>query len=210
MLIDVTLITRKAKATAPAIAAGALAFSLVPILLLHLVAAGAIDPVRDVISDYVFPPGGAVLLAAASLGLAGASLLVRHALLKQGLPKRSPESVLIALWAAGLVIATFFPTDPTGVETSFSGAVHRYAGAAMFVCLPLAGWLLARRQPEAKAVRWLSLASGAASLAFLLAHAPLLEQSVPEFLGLFERVLYALLYAQLFAVAAMARTEAAA
>ncbi|UKD56414.1 DUF998 domain-containing protein [Amycolatopsis sp. FU40] len=209
-----TLITRKAKATAPAIAAGALAFSLVPILLLHLVAAGAIDPVRDVISDYVFPPGGAVLLAAASLGLAGASLLVRHALLEQGLPKRSPESVLIALWAAGLVIATFFPTDPTGVETSFSGAVHRYAGAAMFVCLPLAGWLLARRQPEAKAeakaVRWLSLASGAASLAFLLAHAPLLEQSVPEFLGLFERVLYALLYAQLFAVAAMARTEAAA
>ncbi len=207
MLIDVTLITRKAKAAEPAIAAGALAFSLVPILLLHLVAAGTIDPVRDVISDYVFPPGGAVLLAAASLGLAGASLLVRHALLKQGLPKRSPESVLIALWAAGLVVATFFPTDPTGVETSFSGAVHRYAGAAMFVCLPLAGWLLARRRPEATAVRWLSLASGAASLAFLLAHAPLLEQSVPEFLGLFERVLYALLYAQLFAVAATARTE---
>ncbi|MFD2473118.1 DUF998 domain-containing protein [Amycolatopsis silviterrae] len=193
-------------ATAPVLAGAALALSLVPILLLHVVA-GEIDPVRDVISDYVFPPGGAVLLAAASLGLAAASLAVRHALLKQGLPKGSPESVLIALWSAGLVVATFFPTDPTGVETSFSGAVHRYAGAAMFVCLPLAGWLLARRRPEAKAVRWLSLASGAASLAFLLAHLPLLEQSVPEFLGLFERVLYALLYAQLFALTATARAE---
>ena len=207
MLASVTLLTRKAPAAAPSSAGLVLGFSLVPIVLLHLVTIGTMNPVRDVISDYVFANGGAVLLAGASLSLAAASLLVRHALLAKRLPKQSPESVLLALWAAGLVVATLFPTDATRFETSFSGAVHRYAGATMFVCLPLAGWLLARRHRDALALRWLSVAAGLASLGFLLAHLPLLENSVPEFLGLFERVLYALLYAQLFAIAAIAKSE---
>jgi len=201
MLTSVTLLTRKAAAPKPALAGFVLGFSLVPIVLLHLVTLGTVNPVRDVISDYVFANGGAVLLAGASLSLAAASLLVWHALQANGLPAFSAESVLLALWVAALIAATFFPTDPTRFATSFSGAVHRYAGATMFVCLPLAGWLLARRR-DARVLRWLSAASGLASLAFLLAHAPLLENSVPEFLGLFERVLYALLYAQLFAIVA--------
>ncbi|WP_084144851.1 DUF998 domain-containing protein [Amycolatopsis jejuensis] len=209
MLAVVTLIPRKDLATAPALAGAGLVLSLLPIAVLHLVAAGAVSPVRDVISDYVFAPGGVALLAFSSLGLAGASLVLRSGLVARGLPKRGPEAVLLTLWAAGLVVATFFPTDPTGIPTSFSGAVHRYAGLAMFVCLPLAGWLLGRRYPAATAVRHLSAASGAASFAFLLAHAPLLEQSVPAFLGLFERVLFALLYAQLFAIALVLRREPA-
>ncbi|WP_245573160.1 DUF998 domain-containing protein [Amycolatopsis benzoatilytica] len=202
-----TLLTRNARAATPALAVLALGFSLVPIVLLHLLTIETMNPVRDVISDYVFPDGGAVLLGCASLSLAAASLLARQVLLANGLPRLSLESVLLALWAAGLVVATFFPTDPTRFESSFSGAVHRYAGATMFVSLPLAGWLLARRYREATALRWLSLAAGIASFAFLLAHLPLLENSVPEFLGLFERVLYALLYAELFALVAVAKSE---
>ena len=172
---------------------GGLALSLFPVVYLHFVS-GGLSPISHTISDYVFVEGGTGLLAATALTLAAASALLIKDL-------RRPAAWLMGLWSAGLTVATIFPTDPDGVPTSFSGLVHRYAGAVMFVSLPLAGLLISRSYPKLRA---LAVVSGAASGIFLLSHV-----SIHGFTarGLAERVLFAVLYGLLFALAGMRRTS---
>lgn len=172
-----------------------LAVSLFPVVYLHVVSVGQVSPIRHTISDYVYVDGGTGLLAVTALTLAGASTLLVLAL--RNISRSA--AWLVGLWSAGLTVATIFPTDPSGVPTSVSGLVHRYAGAVMFVSLPLAGWLISRSYPK---LRGVAIASGAASGAFLLSHV-----SIDGFAarGLAERVLFAVLYGLLFALAAQVR-----
>jgi hypothetical protein len=179
-----------------------LVLSLFPIVYLHVASVGELSPISHTISDYIFVDNGSGLLAVTALSLAAASVGLLVALVRSGLPRWGPVAVLIGLWAAGLTVATVFPTDPTGAPTSFSGAVHRYAGAVMFASLPLAGWLISRTFIASTTVRRFSVAAGVVSLAFMVSHvAVVYPGSGAVVLGLFERVLFALLYCLLFALA---------
>ncbi|WP_053738299.1 DUF998 domain-containing protein [Nocardia sp. NRRL S-836] len=169
-----------------------LVFSLVPIFYLHVVSAGQLDPISDVISDYVFVHNGTSWLAATSLSLAAVSALLAVNLRGAG---RSAQW-LIGVWSAGLTVSTIFPTDPTGAPTSVSGYVHRYAGAVMFAALPAAGLLLARKFP---ALLGIAITATVSSAAFMVSH---VSFAGFEARGLTERVLFAALYGLLFAIAA--------
>lgn len=172
---------------------GGLVFSLVPIFYLHVMSAGQLNPISDVISDYVFVDNGTGWLAATSLSLAAVSALLAVNLRGVG---RSAQW-LIGIWSAGLTVATIFPTDPTGEPTSMSGYVHRYAGAVMFVALPAAGVLIARQFP---ALLGIATTATVSSAAFLVSH---VSFGGFEARGLTERVLFASLYVLLFAIAAL-------
>ncbi|HEX8866125.1 MAG TPA: DUF998 domain-containing protein, partial [Lentzea sp.] len=104
---------------------------------------------------------------------------------------------LIGLWSAGLTVSTIFPTDPTGAPTSVSGYIHRYAGAVMFVALPAAGVLIARKFP---ALLGIAITASVSSAAFLVSH---VSFAGFEARGLTERLLFASLYGLLFAIAAL-------
>ncbi|MCX2952520.1 DUF998 domain-containing protein [Lentzea sp. NEAU-D7] len=172
---------------------GGLVFSLVPIFYLHVMSAGQLNPVTDVISDYVFVDNGTGWLAATSLSLAAISALLAVNLRGVG---RSAQW-LIGLWSAGLTVSTIFPTDPTGAPTSMSGYIHRYAGAVMFMALPAAGVLIARKFP---ALLGVAITASVSSAAFLVSHVSFVGF---EARGLTERVLFASLYGLLFAIAAL-------
>jgi Protein of unknown function (DUF998) len=189
------------------LAVAGLVLSLFPIVYLHVASVGELSPISHTISDYIFVANGTGLLATTALSLAAASVALLLALFARGLPRRGPVAWLIGLWAAGLAVAAVFPTDPTGTPTSFSGAVHRYAGAVMFVSLPLAGWLISRRFISSTPVRRFSVAAGITSLAFMLSHVSLVHENA-VLLGLFERVLFALLYGLLFTLALAVGREA--
>ncbi|ROP41527.1 uncharacterized protein DUF998 [Saccharothrix texasensis] len=181
---------------------GGLVLSLFPIVYLHVASVGELSPIARTISDYIFVDHGSGLLAATSLTLAAASAGLLVTLIRAGLPRRGPVAVLMGLWSAGLAVATVFPTDPIGAPTSFSGAVHRYAGAVMFASLPLAGWLISRTFIPSTTLRRFSIAAAITSVAFMLSHVSVLfPGSGAVVLGLFERVLFALLYGLLFALA---------
>lgn len=187
---------------APLAVAG-IVLSLFPIVYLHVASIGQLSPITHTISDYIFVRNGTGLLAVTALSLAAGSIVLLVALFRAGLPRRGLITVLLGLWAAGLAVAAMFPTDPTGTPTSFSGAVHRYAGAVMFVSLPLAGVLISRRFIPSTTVRRLSFASGITSVVFLLAHVSVFfPGNGAVLLGLVERVLFAILYGLLFALAA--------
>ncbi|MFI9012040.1 DUF998 domain-containing protein [Actinosynnema sp. NPDC053489] len=187
-----------------------LVLSLFPIVYLHVSSAGELSPIRYTVSDYVFVANGGGLLAVTSLTLAAASIGLLVALVRSGLPKSGPVAALMGLWSAGLAVATVFPTDPTGSPTSFSGAVHRYAGAVMFASLPLAGWLISRTFLASAALRRISVAAGVTAVAFMLSHVSVVQGDGVVVLGLFERLLFALLYGLLFALAsAVLRREEA-
>ncbi|MFD1148901.1 DUF998 domain-containing protein [Saccharothrix hoggarensis] len=193
---------KKRAAVLPLAVAG-LVLSLFPVVYLHVASVGELSPITHTISDYIFVDNGSGLLAVTALSLAAASVGLLAALVRSGLPRRGPVAVLMGLWSAGLAVAAVFPTDPTGAPTSFSGAVHRYAGAVMFASLPLAGWLISRTFISSTAVRRFSVAAGITSVAFMLSHASVVYPgSGAVVLGLFERVLFALLYGLLFALAA--------
>ena len=99
--------------------------------------------------------------------------------------------------SAGLTVSTIFPTDPTGAPTTLSGYVHRYAGAVMFLALPAAGVLIARKFP---ALLGVAITASVSSAAFLVSH---VSFAGFEARGLTERVLFASLYGLLFAIAAL-------
>ncbi|ONI90284.1 hypothetical protein ALI22I_13300 [Saccharothrix sp. ALI-22-I] len=180
-----------------------LVLSLFPIVYLHVASVGELSPITHTISDYIFVDNGSGLLAVTALSLAAASVGLLVSLIRSGLPRRGPVAVLMGLWSAGLAVVAVFPTDPVGAPTSFSGAVHRYAGAVMFASLPLAGWLISRTFIRSTTVRRFSVAAGITSVAFMLSHAAVVYPGGGAVvLGLFERVLFALLYCVLFALAA--------
>ncbi|RKT56333.1 DUF998 domain-containing protein [Saccharothrix australiensis] len=202
-----TEIRGERRAAALPLAVAGLVLSLFPIVYLHVASVGELSPISHTISDYIFVAHGSGLLAVTALSLAAASAVLLAVLVRRGLPRRGPVTVLMGLWVGGLTVAAVFPTDPTGTPTSFSGAVHRYAGAVMFASLPLAGWLISRRFISSTAVRRFSVAAGLTSCAFMVSHVTLSYEGA-VLLGLFERVLFLMLYGLLFALAAAVGREA--
>lgn len=114
------------------------------------------NPLALTVSDYALSDRGAAI-EVAMVTLAGASLTLLVGLAAVRAPVRGIPTVLILVWAAGLLLAAAVPTDPIGTPVlSTAGYVHRYASVAAFLCLPAAALMLASRFATEPAWRALS------------------------------------------------------
>jgi hypothetical protein len=182
------------------IVAACVVAALLPMGLLHVSGTGSIAPMTDVISDYVFLPGGYALLGAAAVGLAVACLALATGLRQAGLPRPRVPAALFVSAAVALVLVAVFPTHPAGTSPGMVSTVHRAAGGWVFAVLPLAAWLVARRArsvpawaPAAPALSWAAGIAGVLSAFFVLNHVPIVIGGSPVFplLGGVQRVLCA-------------------
>lgn len=169
------------------LSAAALAGAFFTMIYLHWVSVAELSPVSTTVSDLIFVDGLGWLFAVSTALLAVASVALAVALAGTRLPGGWLITALLSLWSLGLIVAAAFPTDPIGVQTiSVAGEIHRYAGATMYVSLPLAGWLLDRSSrlvpawdPYRSAVRGLSLAGATLGVLFTVSHAPTLWPGSP-------------------------------
>ncbi|WCD90886.1 hypothetical protein KPP03845_107315 [Streptomyces xanthophaeus] len=150
-----------------------------------------LSPLAYTVSDFAaLDRGGPIETTMALLGGVSAVLLVvtrKRIALMRGLP-----SVLLGVWAVGLVVAALVPTDPLTSDLSAPAHVHRYASVLAFTALPAAGLLLSRRIGTGRGAegtaRWLSVLSCAAfAAAVVMAYAA--GPGGRELIGLAERVL---------------------
>jgi hypothetical protein len=185
--------------------------ALLPLLFLHVNGIGAVDPVTDVISDYVFQPGGYALLGISLLSLTVAGVVLATGLYAAGLPRtRMPFALLMSV-AVAFVLVAVFPTHAAGTSAGLVSNVHRAAGGWIFAMVPLSAWLITRRassapawQPAVPALSWVSGFTGVLSAFYLLSHVPIVIGGLPgfPFIGAVQRVLYA---AVMLVLVAMAR-----
>jgi hypothetical protein len=174
--------------------------ALLPLGFLHLSSIGSIDPLTDVISDYVFEPGGYALLGAAAISLAVGCVALATGLRRAGLPAARKPAMLFVTAALALVLVALFPTHSPGTTPGLVSTVHRAAGGWVFTVLPLAAWMVARRAQAAPAwssaahpLAWAAAIAGVLSTFFLLNHVPIVIAGSPVFpyIGGVQRVLYA-------------------
>ncbi|MEU4679519.1 DUF998 domain-containing protein [Micromonospora sp. NPDC023737] len=97
----------------------------------------------------------AVLLPALSRTSAASTDVVQAARTRRAVRRRRIgwAEALLAVWAAGLLLAAVVPTNEPGTPMGAAAYVHRYASVMAFLALPVGGWLLANRLPAAGA-RW--------------------------------------------------------
>ncbi|HEX8868545.1 MAG TPA: DUF998 domain-containing protein [Lentzea sp.] len=128
-------------------------------IVLGLGVAVPLDPTANVISDYGLAASTATFYAVsvALLVLGGTTAFA-------GLP----VGVTLRLWQAGLALCVIFPTNRTSTDSTFAGELHRIGGGLALVCLPLAGWQVARALDAAQIGTWTATAV-AASILFGLA-----------------------------------------
>ena len=174
--------------------------ALLPLGFLHLSSIGAIDPLTDVISDYVFQPGGYALLGAGAISLAVGCAALATGLHRGELPHPRTPTALFASAAGALVLVALFPTHAPGTDPGLVSTVHRAAGGWVFAVLPLAAWMVARRArsaptwaPAAPALSRAAAVAGVVSVFFLLNHVSIVIGASPvlPLLGGAQRVLCA-------------------
>lgn len=188
---------QRVPARSSTVALSALVFAVLPIGYLHSAPAG-IDPIRHPISDYVAAPGGSGLLALsfAAMITAGVALIVGL----RALPDCRAVRALLLSWCLALAVAAIFPTNQPGLPADAAALVHRYAAGWLFLSLPLAGWLLARRcaltpmwQDSANVVHRLSMLTAGVSAAMLSCYLVSPGEASPvSFVGLLQRGLLGL------------------
>ncbi|MFV2144540.1 DUF998 domain-containing protein [Isoptericola sp. G70] len=173
----------------------------------HVLGAGVVDPVVDPVSFYAFVSGGgeAILLGGTVLALVGLVVVARA--YRSGLAVGPLPGAAMVVFAVAMVLVGVFPTDPPGVETTLSAAVHRTSAAAAFVVLPVVGHCVARQvgAPRSAAPRRLQRATTALAMlvaTFLAVHLPLaaVGSGIVAF-GLLERVGFVLMIGYLFLLA---------
>jgi hypothetical protein len=133
-----------------------LAVAVAATVLGHVGLGPGFNPLALTVSDYALSDRGAAIEVAMVM-LAGASLALLVGLAAARAPVRGIPTVLLLVWAAGLLLAAAVPTDPIGTPVlSTAGYVHRYASVAAFLCLPAAALMLASRFATEPAWRALS------------------------------------------------------
>ena len=188
--------------------------ALLPLGFLHIDGIGAVDPLHDVISDYVFRPGGYALLGIAALSLAVATAVLATGLRPAGLPGSRMPALLLGSVAVAFVLVAMFPTHAPGASAGLVSTVHRAAGGWVFAVLPPAAWMVARRaraapawQPAAPALSRLAGVTAVLSAFFLLTHIPIVIAGSPGFplIGGVQRVVFASVMLVLVATARATR-----
>ncbi|RCG27381.1 DUF998 domain-containing protein [Sphaerisporangium album] len=123
---------------------------------LHVVS--DLDPLHGMISEYAYHPNGWLLPVSLTLLAVGSALFAVEMSRRHG--ERS-SGLLLGAWSVCMLLIAAFPTDRPGVSLSMSGGIHRYAAFVAFVCMPVAGLIVAARGgAHARALRGLSVAAG--------------------------------------------------
>lgn len=183
------------RAMAAVLGYAGLAVALVFMSTLHWVAPDEVDPVRTVMSNYALVDGVGwklgVSLAGGAVAAAGATL----GLVSRGLLSTPLVRVAMGLTVISALVAGAFTTDEE-FPLSLSGEIHRFAAVTLFVCVPIAGMLVAGRltnHPELAGYRGRLLLSAwlAAGLAtvFLLSHLAVAPEGLRDLRGLFQRLM---------------------
>jgi hypothetical membrane protein len=157
---------------------------------LNLVAAGRMNPLDTTMSDYVFVEHvgwmfPAALLAMCVAGTGVAFGLSAHGLLRGVLPK-----LTLGLAMLGLVLAAAFPTDLGDASVTVSAQIHRYAAGVVFVCMPIAALLVARRVERRKSLYAGVIVTSVLLMLFLTCHLGPMPAAVGELSGLIQRALF--------------------
>lgn len=183
------------------------AVALAAMVAAHVLGADVVDPVIDPVSFYAFVPGGGEAILVGGTVLAVVGLVVVSQAYRAGLAAGRLPGAAMTLFAVAMVLVGVFPTDPPGVATTFSAAVHRTSAAAAFVVLPVVGHCVVRRVAEPRSVvprRLQRATAGLAALvaAFLAVHLPLaaVGSGIVAF-GLLERIGFVLMIGYLFLLA---------
>ncbi|MFI7489482.1 DUF998 domain-containing protein [Micromonospora echinaurantiaca] len=190
------------------LALGGIALAALLAVIGHLEVNEDLNPWSLTVSDYaVSDRGGVIDVAMVVLAVATAALL--PALRRAATPPDGsrPEArqtdarqtgarqtgagrlteVLLAAWVGGLLLAAVVPTNEPGLPMDTAAYVHRYASVVAFLALPVGGWLLARRLPDATA-RWVrGFAQASLTLAAVMVWSAYPGDRV--LLGLIERLL---------------------
>jgi len=153
---------------------GAIGVAVLAMLVLHLTAAGRLDPVTTTVSDYVSVPGGSALLAWSTLAIAVATAVVALGLVRL---RMSGAALLFGLAALVCWPALLFP------PTRWGRGVRRHRVA------PVCGWVVLRQSAGGRAVDPASAAGSrgllvdraqrVAGIAFLVSHIPLVFPGWP-------------------------------
>lgn len=178
--------------------------------------AGEIDPFSRAVSYYIFVERAADTFNATLLAVATATVMILVGMAQLRVRLGRLTVILFGTWCGALLLCVLFPTDNSPRIETASGWIHQFAGASLFVTLPLAGLALARRlgdQPNwartGRALRALAFGGVWLALCYLAARLPdlLPWQDFPDFLdwrsvaGLIQRVLFALELAMLLVLA---------
>lgn len=155
----------------PVIAAGAILFSVIAVIVGQFDPDSYLDPMNITISEYaVADRGGITEIAMAVLGLGSLALL--GGLRAAGAPIKGLPEKLLMVWSGALIIAAIIPTTPIGQDLTLTAQIHRYVSIAAFLSLPAAAALLVPRfnaddrwKAVARPVEWLALAGGFGVLA---------------------------------------------
>ncbi|MFG1776215.1 DUF998 domain-containing protein [Micromonospora sp. NPDC049048] len=172
------------------LALGGIALAALLAVIGHVAVNEDLDPWTLTISDFAVSDRGGVI-DVAMIVLAAATAVLLPALWRTHAPPatragRTAEALLVA-WSGGLLLAAVVPTNEPGLPMDTAAYVHRYASVVAFLALPGAGWLLARRLPDAAARRVRALVTASLVLA-----AAMIWSAYPGdrlLLGLVERLL---------------------
>jgi hypothetical protein len=166
--------TRSGRLTAALakISSAALALTVLPMIYLHLVSIGRLDPLHSTVSDYVSVPGGGAFLALSTIALALATAVLPARLGLAGWRVPPTAKIALVLGCVGLFASVVFPTNALGTAPDEATVLHRYAAALFFIAVPIAAVSLGRRP--------LALLSGLVGTAFLLSHIPLVFPGFPH------------------------------
>lgn len=197
---------------------GCSAVALGPMVVVHLVGNGIIDPIVQPISHYAYVPFGylmilvgSVLLATAALAIA--TVMLGHVRRSAAAGLRLPAALLIS-FAVAMLLVGLVPTDPPGTTVLTWGAtVHRWSAAYAFAVMPVIGLVACRCEAlgvRQRAQLWvLSLAICIGTALVFAIHLPLAVQGshIPGF-GLVERIGFVVMVAFLVVLSGMLRTRA--
>ncbi len=170
---------RRLPAVLPKITSGALAFTVLPMIYLHLVSIGRLDPLHTTVSDYVSVPGGGAFLALSTVALALATALLPAQLALAGRPVPAIAKIGLVLGCVGLFASVAFPTNVLGAAVDEATVLHRYAAALFFLAVPMVAAALARAG-LGRGLRWAAVLSVLVGVAFLISHIPLVFPDLPH------------------------------
>ncbi|MGW3960271.1 DUF998 domain-containing protein [Amycolatopsis sp. NPDC005003] len=177
------------------IALGGIGLAVAISIDLHLRLSGQVSPIWQTLSEYVYGKLGtssaAPLFSIMCLALSLGSVALLAGIAKAHRPGTTAVCGLLGVWSAGLFVCGLVPVDPDGQARSLAGQVHNIAALTAFIALPVAAFVLTKKdrercpwEPRRTTIRRLATAS-------LVAVGVVLGGFVFTLtLGLFERLLF--------------------
>lgn len=117
----------------------------VPMIEVHLVGAGLVDPIVQPISHYAYVPTGYWMILLGSILLAISASAISWAMVRTGDKRLRLPALLLVTFVVAIMIVGIVPTDMPGtVELSLSAQAHRWSAAWAFLIMPIVGLLACR------------------------------------------------------------------